>query len=70
MSNQPQPPAAPQLVCGKCKIALAPGKVTVTYLGATFPIELFKCPGCGLVHVPESLAIGKMAQVEQALEDK
>jgi hypothetical protein len=45
-------------------------KVNVTYLGANFPIELLKCPGCGIVYVPESLATGKMEQVEQSLEDK
>ena len=46
------------------------GKVTVSYMGAKFPIELLRCPGCGLVYVPESLATGKMEQVEQSLEDK
>jgi RNase P subunit RPR2 len=58
------------LTCAKCKLPLAPAKVVVSYLGQQFPIDLFKCPGCGFVHVPESLATGKMAQVEQALEDK
>jgi hypothetical protein len=46
------------------------GKVVVSYLGAKFPIELLKCPSCGLIYVPESLATGKMEQVEQSLEDK
>jgi len=59
-----------QLICGKCKLELKPGQVMVTYLGNSFPIDLYKCPGCGLAHVPESLATSKMAQVEQALEDK
>jgi hypothetical protein len=62
-------PKAP-LICAKCRLELVPGKVTVSYLGNTFPIDLYKCPGCGFVYVPESLATGKMAQVEQALEDK
>ena len=58
------------LICGKCKVPLVLGKVTAHYLGREFPIELWKCPGCGKVLVPESLATGKMLQVEQALEDK
>jgi uncharacterized Zn finger protein len=67
--NEPKP-AAPQLSCAKCKQELVPGKVTVSYLGNTFPVELLKCPNCGLVFVSEDLATGKMLQVEQALEDK
>ena len=59
-----------QLVCSKCNLPLEQAKVVVTYLGAEFPIELPRCPGCGFVLVPESLATGKMLQVEQALEDK
>ena len=62
--------AEKQLTCGKCKLALEPAKVVVSYLGAEFPVELFRCLGCGMVFIPESLATGKMLQVEQALEDK
>jgi len=56
--------------CGKCKVPLAPGQVTVSYLGNSFPLELLRCPSCGFVHVPRSLATGKMLKAEQALEDK
>ena len=59
-----------QLVCGKCNLPLEKAKVVASYLGAEFPIELPRCPGGGFVLVPESLATGKMLQVEQALEDK
>ena len=62
--------APPGYVCGKCKIPLVVSKVTASYLGSEFPIELLKCPGCGKVLVPKELATGKMLQVEQALEDK
>jgi hypothetical protein len=58
------------LICCKCNQALVKSKVVASYLGSEFPVELWKCPGCGIVHVPESLATGKMLQVEQALEDK
>jgi len=56
--------------CVKCKIQLTLGKVTLAYLGSTFPVELYKCPQCGLIYIPEELANGKMKQVEAALEDK
>jgi hypothetical protein len=65
-----RPPAQATLVCGKCKQAMVPGKVNASYMGFVFPIELLKCPGCGKVHVPATLATGKMLQVEQLLEDK
>jgi flavoprotein len=63
-------PRATTLACSRCKQALAPAPVAASYLGNRFPIELLKCPGCGRVYVPEALATGKMAQVEQLLEDK
>ncbi len=56
--------------CAKCNVPLVPGKVTVTYLGSEFPLELPRCPTCGFVLVSEALATGKMLQAEQALEDK
>ena len=67
--NPEQPQLSP-LICGKCKLPLVLGKVTATYLGSEFPVELWKCSGCGKIFVPEDLAIGKMLRMEQALEDK
>jgi hypothetical protein len=63
-------PSANALVCAKCDQALTPGEVTVTYLDFTFPVELLRCPSCGAAHISEELAIGKMLEVEQMLEDK
>lgn len=60
----------PVMACDKCKIDLAPGNVTLSYLGSSFPVELYKCPKCGLVFIPEDLALGKMDMAEKALEDK
>ena len=57
-------------VCAKCGQALIAGQVTIEYLGNQFSVELPKCPGCGLVYISEDLASGKMAEVEQLLEDK
>ncbi len=58
------------LVCVKCRVPLTLGQVTLSYMGSNFPVELYKCPRCGLVFIPEALATGKMQQVETALEDK
>ena len=57
-------------VCAKCGEPLVPGKVTVAYLGSAYPVDLLKCPKCGLVFVPEELALGRMVEVEKSLEDK
>jgi uncharacterized membrane protein YfhO len=56
--------------CCRCKIPMNQGKVKITYMGNDFTIELLKCPQCGLVLVPEELAVHKMLEVEQSLEDK
>ena len=63
-------PAALELLCAKCQVPLVPGKVKASYLGSSFEVELPRCPACGFVYVSEPLALGKMLQVEQALEDK
>jgi len=56
--------------CGRCGLNLQPTLVTVEYLGSEFTAELPCCPGCGLVLVSEEVALGKMNEVEQILEDK
>jgi hypothetical protein len=56
--------------CRKCDLPLELGSVAVEYLGNQFSAELPRCPGCGLVLITEDLALGKMAEVEQILEDK
>ncbi len=56
--------------CGKCAGPLELCKVQVTYLGSTFSIDLPKCPRCGTILVTEEIAIGKLAEAEQILEDK
>jgi hypothetical protein len=56
--------------CADCGVPLTVGKVDVSYMGNSFPVELLTCPKCGLVMIPEELAMGKMAEVEKALEDK
>ncbi len=56
--------------CSKCGEILIVGPVNVEYMGSRFSTELPVCPKCGLVLISEELALGKMAEVEQILEDK
>jgi len=56
--------------CTGCDAPLSANQVTVSYLGSVFTISLLTCPACGLTLVPEELALGRMAEVEQILEDK
>jgi uncharacterized OB-fold protein len=60
----------PVVRCAMCGRDLEPAQVAVGYLGSTFKVELLRCPGCGQVFVPEDLALHKMVEVEQQLEDK
>ncbi len=69
--NIPSLPAEPeQWMCARCGVPLQPGKVMIAYMGSAYPVDLLKCPTCGLVLIPEELALGKMAEVEKALDDK
>ena len=56
--------------CRRCDVHLEPGPVTVAYLDQEFSAALPRCPRCGQVLISEALALGKMAEVEQILEDK
>ncbi len=57
-------------LCANCNIPLETSQVDVAYLDNAFPVDLLKCPNCGLVLIPEDLALGKMVEVEKQLEDK
>jgi hypothetical protein len=46
------------------------GTVEVAYMGSKYPVNLPRCPNCGLTLIPEQLALGKMAEIEKLLEDK
>lgn len=56
--------------CHGCDAPLAPAPVVMNYLNSVFTIRLLTCPACGQALVPEGLALGRMAEVEQLLEDK
>lgn len=56
--------------CAKCNKDLEPTSTEVKYLGSVFKVELMRCPECGYTLIPEDLALGKMFEVEQLLEEK
>jgi NAD-dependent SIR2 family protein deacetylase len=56
--------------CGKCDVPLENKKTVFSYLGRSFTHEVPVCPKCGDVLIPKELARGKMAEVEEQLEDK
>jgi hypothetical protein len=71
MTQNSKESPGPTWVCARCDgQALKPGSAKLAYMGGTYVVELLKCPRCGLVFIPEDLALGKMAEVEQILEDK
>ena len=57
-------------ICSPCGEALQPGMVDLHYMGNVFRVELPVCPKCAAVLIPEDLALGRMLEVEQLLEDK
>ncbi|MDR0819113.1 MAG: hypothetical protein LBN43_06045 [Oscillospiraceae bacterium] len=56
--------------CSKCDEELVVRKTEFDYLGSTFSHEVPVCPKCGKVFISKELALGKMSEVEQQLEDK
>ena len=56
--------------CGKCGVPLVSKKTVFSYLGRTFSHEVPRCPKCGNVFISRALADGRMAEVEQQMEDK
>jgi len=57
-------------LCRPCGVPLEPGIVELRYLGNVFKVELLVCPKCSAVLISEDLALGRMLEVEQLLEDK
>jgi ribosomal protein S27AE len=56
--------------CGRCDRELVMKKTVLVYLGHSVAHEIPTCPKCGKVFISEELAEGRMAEVEQQLEDK
>jgi len=56
--------------CAKCGAGLVLKNKIFSYVGMTFSHEVPRCPVCGMVFISKELADGKMAKVEQLMEDK
>ncbi len=56
--------------CGNCNMELMLKKTAFSYLGITLSHEVPTCPKCGKVFISKKLAEGRMAEIEQLLEDK
>ena len=56
--------------CAACDVDLVYKAVELEYLDSLFNVELPVCPRCNMVFISETLAGGKMSQVEHLLEDK
>ena len=56
--------------CEKCGTVLTLKNQIFSYMGSTFSHEVPRCPVCGIVFISKELADGKMAKVEQMMEDK
>ncbi|MDD2734017.1 MAG: hypothetical protein PHF56_08745 [Desulfuromonadaceae bacterium] len=57
-------------ICNLCKAQLEVQTVRLQYMQCIFPHNLPVCPHCSVILIAEELATGKMAEAEQALEDK
>jgi hypothetical protein len=60
----------PAILCAKHQVPLEPGKISLTYQGHTFPVDVLCCPICGQALIPEETAKGRMLEVERTLEEK
>ena len=56
--------------CERCQCDLVVGPVAAIYMNNRFTTDLPYCPTCKTVLIVERVAMGKMAEVEQILEDK
>ena len=57
-------------ICNLCALPVQEQTVRLQYQRTIFALVLPACPRCGMVLISEALATGKMAEAEQALEDK
>ena len=56
--------------CGLCNEPLIKKKAVFSYLDREVSHEVGRCSKCGKVFIPMGLAEGRMAEVEEQLEDK
>ena len=70
MTESTRPGGNSEWICNRCRVPLEVKKVRLQYLRTIFALDLPACPRCGMILIDEELATGKMAEAEQALEDK
>jgi hypothetical protein len=70
MTETARPGDRGEWICNQCRVPLEVRTVRLQYLRTIFALDLAACPGCGMILIDEELATGKMAEAEQALEDK
>jgi len=58
------------LVCDHDGSELSEMDAEFLYLERSFKHKVMRCPACGFAYIPESLARGRMREVEMSLEDK
>ena len=58
------------LVCLKCNRTLVYDIANLNYLGHRISEKFLRCPVCKQIYIPEDVVLGKMAEVEESLEDK
>lgn len=68
--GKPTEPDEKEILCSSCNQTLDYYKNHAEYLGSRFDVALPQCNKCGMIFISESLANGKMAEVEKILEDK
>jgi len=58
------------LICDRCQVELVEAEAEFLYLGNKMRHKIPRCPKCGMVYLPESLVVGRMRKLEEALEEK
>lgn len=56
--------------CAKCGAELTTRKTIFNYMERNISHDVPVCPKCGKVFISRALAEGRMAEVEEQLEDK
>jgi len=70
MTEEARPVGHSEWICNRCRLPLEVRTVRLQYLRTIFALDIPACPLCGMILIDEDLATGKMAEAEQALEDK
>lgn len=70
MSDTKQTAIELALTCVRCGVLMKVRSVTLSYLGHKFTAQVPQCEECGQVYLSEELVRGKIAEVEELLEDK